>query len=196
LQAKIPEWIQQAELALGRFIRLVDGEQTITGTFPAGVSTFTLPAGLKQLIHIQIGIPPDIKNLEIVSFPGLNTVMNNDVGSNPRAVAFVGRVAHLAPAPGTNVNYTMIYYGKPAPLSWENPTNDLMQMGADVLKYQALIYSAPYLGEDERVNTWNTIVSGDRVTLKKEYWNTHVGGGPLRIRNDVVGGDSHNIGIN
>ena len=189
LYSKIPEWISMAELSLGRFVGLLDGEQVATGTLTAGATTFALPAGCKKVIHIELGAAPDLKILETVSWATFSAVKNNDTSGTPRAAAYIGRTAHLAPAVGEDTAYTLYYYGKPTPLSDENPTNDLLEMGADVLKYSALVFSAPYLGEDERISTWSALVAEGKATLKKEYWNAKAQSGVLRIRPDIVGGD-------
>ena len=90
--------------------------------------------------------------------------------------------------------YHLFYYGKPRPLSEENPTNDLLDMGPDVLKYQALMYSAPYLGDDERLSTWAALYVSGAKSLKREYWDAHFAGGITRIRPDFAPGDTHDQG--
>lgn len=191
LRHKIPEWINMAELSLARYIKMTDGEVTTTGTFTAGQNTFSLPDRCKEPIHFLIGTAPNHRVLEIVSWPALTAVLNNDTSGQPKAVAFIGKTGYLAPAASGNESYTLIYYGLPAYLSEENPTNELLEMGADVLKYHALAYSAPYLGEDERLNTWVAYYTRGQENLKREYWRGRTGGGVLRMRNDVVGGDAH-----
>lgn len=188
---KVPEWIRMAEIAIAREIGMLDGEQVVTGTVAASNPQLQMPVGAKRPILVQFGTVPDLKTLEIVSFQALTAVLNNDQGTTPRAVAFVGRNGFLAPAAATGTTYTLVYYGLPPFLSETNPTNDLIEMAPDALKFQALVFSAPYLGDDERLQTWGSLLSAALSTLKREYWLAKTSGGVLRVRNDAIGGDGH-----
>jgi len=192
LASNIPEWIQLAESALSKFIRLLDGEQITTGNFTPAQDYIDLPAGFKEPIHFEWQYSSaHIRVPEIVSWDKLTDVKNNDTTGKPRAICYLNRRCYMAPTPTSADAYTLVYYGKPVPLSEDNPTNDLLEMGPEVLKYMALIYSAPFLGDDERLMTWNALVAEGRVLLKKEYWSSKADGGRLRVRPDNIARDSH-----
>lgn len=189
---QVPEWIRMAEVSIAREIQLSDGDQAVSGTTPAANPQIVMPVGAKRPIHIQFGTAPNAKTLSIVSFQQLTAVANNAAGEDPMAVAFVGRNGYLAPLAAVGTAYTLIYYGLPAPLSETNPTNDLLVMAPDLMKYQSLLFSAPFLGDDERLPVWGAFVTAGITTLRREYWNARASGAVLRSRVDVgAGGDGH-----
>ena len=185
LHAQIPEWIQLAEYSLNRFMNVDDAEQFTTGVFVVDQDYIDMPMGFKRALHIEIQTSP-LRVPSIVSLDKRSDVLENDLSGLPRTISWVGRRAYLAPVPKTAETYHLFYVGLPIPLSQENQTNDLLEIGADVLKYSALMYSAPFLGEDERLGTWRAIIDRDKIDLKKEYWNTQASGGVLRIRPDFA----------
>jgi hypothetical protein len=186
---KIPEWIQLAELSLSRYVDLKDGEQKTTGNLVIAQDYIDMPAGFKELRHIEIQTDP-LRILRLVSMDKRSDVLVNSNDPTPIAYSWVGKKMYLAPVPTDTTEYFLYYYGKPTPLSEENPTNDLLEMGADVLKYNALTFSAAFLGEDDRIGTWTTLYHSGREDLKKEYWRAQSGGGVLRIRPDVFPRDN------
>lgn len=186
----VPEWIQLAEASLGRFIKLIDGEQVTTGATVIDEATITFPIGFKRAEHIELQDDP-LRVLNIVSWDKRSDVLINDLSGRPRTITYLGRVGYLAPVPKNVEAYTLFYYGKPPPLGEDQPSNDLLEMGPDVLKYEALKYSAPWLMDDERLLTWEALLTPARTLLKKEYWDSHAGGGILRVRPDFAPGDSH-----
>lgn len=190
LKSDIPEWIQLAELFLARYIKMKDGEQELTTATVADQAYIQMPKGFKVARHIEIQTDP-LRILSLVSMDKRSDVLQNDTSGTPRAYSWVGRRIYLAPVPTTIETVLIYYYGLPTPLSETNPTNDLLEMGADVLKYQTLTYSATFLGEDERIASWEKLAALGARTLKKEYWNANFGGGVTRIRPDFAPRDSH-----
>ncbi len=195
LVSKVPEWIALAEASLGRFVNLIDGEFVTTGTTVPDDPQLIFPVGFKKAVSIILNTNP-LRALSIVDWTKRADVLINDLTGIPRAISFSGKIGYLAPVPATAIPYDLVYYGRPPRLSESNQTNDLLDMGPDVLKYEALKYSAPYLVEDERLMTWEAINTTARITLKREYWDSHVGGGILRVRPDFAPRDSHNLGAN
>jgi hypothetical protein len=190
LTYKVPEWIQLAELSLARYIKLKDGEYLTTSATVADQAWVQMPVGFKEARHVELQTDP-LRILSLVSMNKRSDVLQNDTSGVPRAYSWVGRKLYLAPVPTTVISFLLYYYGLPAPLSEQNPFNDLLEMGADILKYQALYYSAPFLGEDERIGTWKDLYTEGRETLKREYARGKMGGGIMRIRPDFAPRDAH-----
>lgn len=192
LTYKIPDWISMAEKALSRFIQLKDGELFTTGTLVPGQAWIDLPEGFKRAIHFEIQASTLVV-LRVVNFAKRTDVLENTVDGVPQTVSYLGRRAYLAPAPAEANDYHLFYYGLPQPLSETNDTNDLLEMGPDVLMYEALIHSAPFIGDDERIVTWTALRNEGRETLKREYWDAQAGGGVLRIRPDFAPRDRFGV---
>lgn len=193
LSDQIPEWIQMAELSLGRYIGLADGEQEATGATVIDEAKIAFPEGFKRLIHLELQGSP-LRVLNVVSWDKRSDVLENDRTGRPRVISYRGRVGYVAPAPSAVESYMIIYYGRAPYLGPKNETNDLLEMGADVLKYEALKYSAPYLDEDQRLILWESILTPSRKLLKNEYWESKVGGGILVVRPDFAPNDTHDTG--
>jgi len=191
LKARIPSWIELGEAYASRKVGLVDGEMITTKDFVVDQETMAMPAGFKRPIHFEIQTP-NLRRLNVVSWDKLSDVKDNDQGGRyPRAVAFLGRTAYFAPIPKTTDTLRIVYYGKPEPLSEENSTNDLLEMGPDAILYSALMYSAPFLGEDERFPLWKVIRDEALDSLKKEYFDSKIYGATTRVRPDFAPNDAH-----
>ncbi len=186
----IPTWIQQAEIFICRECAVPDGEAALNGNFVPGQAILSMPAGFKKAIHFEIQSDP-IRILEQVDWTKRSDVLENDTGRLPRAYTFLGRDMYLAPVPQGTESYTLIYYGKPTPLSAANPSNEILSLGPDALRYQALTYSAPYLGEDERIQTWSALAAQAIRSLRNEFWDGDLGAGVMRIRPDFAPSDAH-----
>lgn len=77
------------------------------------------------------------------------------------------------------------YYVKLTPLSDTDQTNALLDLAPDVYLYAALLASAPFLINDERLATWEKLYVGARDSLNRSQWESKRGG-PLISR--VIGG--------
>lgn len=190
LTNRIPDWIFQAEIYIARKMKLSDSEQYTTGTLVVDQPYIDMPSGFKKPIHIELQSQP-LRILNVVSMVQRTVVLQNSTETIPVAVAYVGKRAYLAPTPTLPTPYHLFYNGLPAPLGEENSSNDLLEMGPDVLKYAALYYSAPALGADERLAMWKSIRDDGLRDLKLEYWDIKLGAGPARVRPDFGPNDGH-----
>lgn len=189
LSSTIPKWVARAETYLSKKVRLVDGEQTVTDNFVPSQDYIDLPAGFKRPIQFEIPVNSLVRQVNIVSWDKWSDVRSNISGNTyPLAAAYLGRRMYLAPTPKTANEYRLIYYGKPAPLATAG-TNDLLEMGGDALYYTALVYSAPFLADDERLPVWINLRDDAVRDLKREYFNSHIDGGVDRIRPDFAPAD-------
>ena len=51
----------------------------------------------------------------------------------------------------------MYYYGKIPSLSASNATNQILENFPDVYLYGSLVHSAPFLGDDQRLQVWGSL---------------------------------------
>jgi hypothetical protein len=58
------------------------------------------------------------------------------------------------------------------------------------------MHSAPYIGDDQRIQLWGTLYSQAKEDYRRFEWRSRTSGGPLRIRTDNAINDSHEIGRN
>ena len=60
----------------------------------------------------------------------------------------------VAPTPSANLPFECVYYARVKPLDSTNQTNVLTEYAPDMLLYAALLESAPYLKNDDRIQVW------------------------------------------
>jgi len=106
----------------------------------------------------------------------------------------VGSELWLAPAPGGADEYTLFYLGRLKPLGPDNSTNRILKDAPDALLYGALMHSAPFIGDDQRIQLWGALYAQAKQDYKVLEWKARTSGGPLRVRPDHSVDDRHNIG--
>jgi len=82
----------------------------------------------------------------------------------PQFVAIVDRRVRFAPEPDATYSTRLTYWRKITNLSDTATTNWLLEEGPDIYIYGALIESAPYLKDDSRIATWQSLYD-DRVDM-------------------------------
>jgi len=76
----------------------------------------------------------------------------------------------------------LLYYAKTTALSSSNADNWLLLEAPDVYLYGALLHSAPYLGEDERIAVWGQMYSASVMRLNEESENARFSGSGLKLK--------------
>lgn len=197
LADQIPTFIQLTEKDLGRLLNLREQETSKNGTFVADQEYLDLPDDLLIPRHLRIETDP-VSIVAIVSMDKFSSVRALAAGSGvtiPVAATMVGDRLYLAPAPGAD-DYVLFYRGRLKPLGPNNSSNRILIDAPDALLYGALMHSAPFIGDDSRVELWGTMYVGAKEDYRKLEWNARLGGGTLRVRSDVNPNDQHNIGGN
>jgi hypothetical protein len=69
----------------------------------------------------------------------------------------VGTEYEVYPAPDDSYTAEVVYYAKITPLSDSNTSNWLLTLSPDIYLYGALMQSAPYLKDDERLVVWASV---------------------------------------
>jgi hypothetical protein len=194
LNERIPDFIRLAEVDISRGMNLREQEVVLTGDFVENQDYLEMPDDLQVPRHLRINSNP-IRNVSIVSMDKF-TAIKQAYESNtwPMAATMVGTRLYLAPTPGTADPWTLFYLGRLKPLSSSNSTNLVLKDAPDALLYGALMHSAPYIGDDERVMLWGQYYTAAKETYKRFEWRARTGGGPLRVQPDSSVDDRHNIG--
>ena len=160
----IPDFISLAEAKLNRVLRLRAMENVATG---ATGTTVSLPTGFVEMRSISATdgstswtlsyIPPD----QI----GVDT-------SAPTKYSIVGDTIYLL---GTDASYTytLTYYKKFDALS--AGVNWLITNAPDAYLYATLLEAAPYLKDDNRLQTWASMLTETISQLNKADRNDRYG---------------------
>jgi hypothetical protein len=153
-----------------------------------------MPDDLQTPRYLRIDTEP-IRNVKIVSMDNFTRIRDSHATyPHPQVATMVGDRLMLAPAPSAADPYTLFYRGRLMPLSSSNSTNRILKDAPDALLYGALTHSAPYVGDDGRIQLWGALYSQAKEDYRRFEWRSRTGGGPLQIRPDISIDDRHKVG--
>lgn len=180
LTDKIPMFVALAEKRLNRDLRLRQTLQQSTYNLTSGFQVPT-PSDFLEMKDIHIDANPIVNlNFKTVSqFYRLDNVSGNGVPVNYTLVSnnFV-----LAPRPTGSSTINMTYYKIPKVLSDTNPSNEYLEVCPDLLLYAALVESAPFLMNDERLTTWEALYTRGLTSITKSDEQSEFPAQPLAVQ--------------
>jgi hypothetical protein len=196
LAQRIPDFIRLSESDLSRSLNLREQEAVKEGVFVADQDWMELPDDLQVPRHLRVDTDP-VRTIGIVSMDKFSQIRQSlgDVGiTRPSAGTVVGNRLYITPAPAVDDPYTLFYLARLVPLGPKNSTNRVLKDAPDALLYGALMHSAPYIGDDQRIQLWGTLYSQAKEDYRRLEWRARTGGGTLRVRSDNTVDDRHNLG--
>jgi hypothetical protein len=107
---------------------------------------------------------------------------NNDAVGTPTHYTHADGQFQFYPTPSAETNTELLYYAKTTALSSSNANNWLLLEAPDVYLYGALLHSAPYLGEDERVAIWAQMYGASVARLNEVSENARFSGSGLKLK--------------
>ena len=180
LTDKIPMFVALAEKRLNRDLRLRQTLQQSTYSLTSGFQVPT-PSDFLEMKDIHIDANPIVNlNFKTVSqFYRLNNVSGSGVPVNYTLVSnnFV-----LAPRPTGSSTINMTYYKIPNILSDTNPSNEYLEVCPDLLLYASLVESAPFLMNDERLTTWESLYTRGLTSITKSDEQSEFPAQPLAVQ--------------
>ena len=81
-----------------------------------------------------------------------------------------------------DTNFELLYYQKLDALSDSNSDNWLLLDSPDVYLYGALLHSAPYLAEDQRIAVWAQMYSASVQRLNEVSEDARFSGSGLKLK--------------
>lgn len=182
LVANIAETLNRQDLAaaIPGFVSLVEGEvnaddrfrvlpslQRSTAVIPVAPlnpvtnlaeSYIPMPADYISMVNFRIMEAPAPGRVEVITteqmdlkrqiYPEMDT---------PKFYTIIGEEFELLPAADQAYNAQMIYYAMVPPLGTSNESNWLLARWPNVYYYGALLQAAPYLKNDDRIQTWGAM---------------------------------------
>jgi hypothetical protein len=153
LTSVIPTFIELAEAEFNRSIRHYEMEARANATLNA--QYFVTPAGWIENIRFRT-TGANSNPIEMTSNAAISDMRrdSNDAAGKPKFFSFVDGTFDLYPTPDTDYASELIYYKSIPALADSAPTNWILSSHPDAYLYTALVHSAPYLAEDQRMQTW------------------------------------------
>lgn len=183
LAAVIPSFITLAEAQFNRDERLRVKESMVRATASLDNQYESLPGDYLEMANIQINNVTPFQKMQFLSLNQIDDYKNSFTTNGvPKYYTIVGNQLELLPVPGAAYTAEMVYYAKIASLSDTNTTNWLLTKSPDVYLYGALIQSAPYLKDDERVATWMSLYERALEDIEKADERALFSGSTIKVR--------------
>ena len=180
LNDKIPMFVALAEKRLNRDLRLRQTLQQSTYTLDSGFEVPT-PSDFLEMKDIHIDANP-IVNLNFKTVSQFYRLDNVSGSGNPINYTLVSNNFVLAPRPTGSSTINMTYYKIPKILSDTNASNEYLDVCPDLLLYAALVESAPFLMNDERLTTWEALYTRGLTSITKSDEQSEFPAQPLAVQ--------------
>ena len=173
---QIPRLINMAERRLGRELKILGAQMSVTAVMTPGVPIIQKPTGWREDISIFIGttaVKDD--NTGVISYTAGTSRMpifprvyeylrsfwpNEASRDTPKFYANMGMKHWIfAPTPDDAYPLEITYFATPEFLGEDNQTNWITDNYPQLLLYGTLMEASPFLKDDSRVQVWQTMYS-------------------------------------
>lgn len=184
LTAFIPDFIALFEDNFGREARVREMLVRAVTVPAADEPRENLPADFLELKAIQFNSNP-VTVPDYVTPAWLRNYRRHAVTTGtPRYYTIEGSEFLFDVTP-SDVELEILYYQKLPALSGSVDTNWLLSAHRDIYLYGSLVHSAPFLKDDERIATWDTLYQRALAALKKQDNRGQVNSAPVTIRTRI-----------
>ena len=181
LTAVIPSFISLAEAQMQRVIR----HHKMMQRAEAEIDTryFVLPNDWLETVRFHLRGDRTYR-LELTSLDDMLQLRqaNGDPSGIPTHFAHVGQQLEVYPSPSGAFDVELLYHKQIPALSDSNTTNWLLADHPDVYLYGALLQSAPYLDDDQRMQVWSTLYGNAIQAINQESKKARYSGSGMRMR--------------
>lgn len=163
---QIPRLINTAERRLARELKIQGFQRVASSPVSADVAVYTKPDRWRDTVSMRIGGKPVFSR----SYEYLRSYWEDESATGTPEYYADYDYNHWIIAPTPDIDYTMevIYYELPVLLDDENQVNWLTKYAPNALLYGALLESAPFLKDDQRIATWQAMYDRAAQTLNGE----------------------------
>ena len=183
LTSVIPDFIALAESQINRDIRHWKMEARSSGQQDAADEYMQIPADWVETIRLHLtGNGTSVVNLVSRDAMADKRAAQENAAGTPRMYTHADGQFQMYPTPDATTDFELLYYQKLAALSSSNADNWLLLEAPDVYLYGALLHSAPYLAEDERVGVWAQMYSAAVQRLNQVSEDAMFSGSGLTLK--------------
>jgi len=183
LTTVIPDFITLAEAQINRDVRHWKMEARSSGVQDATDEYMQIPSDWIETIRLHI----TDNTTTVVNLISRDAMADKrqkalDASGTPLYYTHADGQIQLYPTPSAETNLELLYYQKTTALSGSNADNWLLLEAPDVYLYGALLHSAPYLAEDERVAVWAQMYGASVARLNEASELARSSGSGLRLK--------------
>tara|TARA_R100001509_G_scaffold139698_1_gene94201 strand:+ start:901 stop:1530 length:630 start_codon:yes stop_codon:yes gene_type:complete len=158
LTAYLGDFITLTEARLNRELRVREMVNTDTSTTTvAGTQSYSLPTGYLEATTVIFQSDPYCTLRFISNSDFYNKYNASQSRGKPTYFTIVGSNILLGVAPNSSTTLQINYYKSLTALSDSNASNDILTNYPELYLYGALAESAPFIMQDERINTWGNL---------------------------------------
>lgn len=186
LIARIPTFIQFFEAKMNRdlFVRQMEQRSTaLTDITTAEPEMISLPPDFQSMRRVRLS---SVTGKPCLAFNS-GTQMDeyrfgiSNVAGQPRYFTIFGTEMELAPTPDGAYTIEMVYR-KNIPALASNSPNWLLTLAPDLYLYGAMMESAPYIKDDNRMATWAALYKLALDSLNNLGLTSTFNAGPMVVR--------------
>ena len=182
LTSVIPDFIALAEAQINRDIRHWKMEARSSGQQSNLDEYMQIPADWVETIRLHLtGSGTTVVNLVSRDAMADKRSATENTSGTPRMYTHADGQFQLFPTPSQDTDFELLYYQK-VPSLITNTDNWLLLEAPDVYLYGALLHSAPYLAEDERVGVWAQMYSAAVQRLNQVSEDAMFSGSGLTLK--------------
>ena len=183
LTTVIADFITLAESQINRDVRHWKMEARSSGQQSGGDEYMQIPADWVESIRLHLtGTGTSAVNLISRDAMADKRERNDDTSGTVMYYTHADGQFQLYPTPSADTDFELLYIQKLDALSGSNADNWRLLEAPDVYLYGALIHSAPYLVEDERVAMWAQMYSASVARLNEASESARFSGSGLRLK--------------
>ena len=183
LTTVIPDFITLAESQINRDVRHWKMEARSSGQQSAADEYMQIPADWVETIRLHLtGTGTSAVNLISRDAMADKRQNNEDTSGTPMYYTHADSQFQLYPTPNAETDFELLYIQKLDALSDSNADNWLLLDSPDVYLYGALLHSAPYLAEDQRIAIWAQMYSASVQRLNEASESARFSGSGLRLK--------------
>ena len=182
LTAVIPDFISLAEAQINRDVRHWKMEARSSGQQSSGDEYMQIPADWVETIRLHLtGSGTSVVNLISRDAMADKRSSAEDVSGTPIYYTHADGQFQLYPTPSEDTDFELLYFQK-IPSLISNSDNWLLLEAPDVYLYGALLHSAPYLAEDQRIAIWAQMYSAAVQRLNEVSEDARFSGSGLKLK--------------
>jgi hypothetical protein len=153
LTAKIPDFITLAEAQMNAELRHWRMEKRANANLDSQYTA--VPVDFIQPVRFSI-TGSQISSLSQTDSKTITDLRaaNNNASGRPTEYTIIDGSIEVFPTPDTTYTLELLYYENLDALNSGNTTNWVLDTYPNAYLYGSLLHSAPYLMEDQRINTW------------------------------------------
>ena len=161
----IPGFIALAEAKFNRKMRTRQMIKRATAVIDS--QSFAYPADWLEAKEFILSTNP-ITYMKFVTELQAKELQSTEIVSpgKPRYYTIIGSQIEVIGTPDTSYSGVLTYYAKIPALSDSNTSNWLLAYAPDLYLYGALLESAPYLKDDERLAIWGQMYTDSKADIE------------------------------